>query len=238
MTDGDHQTAATGLARVIDLPDVEGGQQVVQAVRDKALPVPVRIRLRFRGRTLQALKAFAVVFAFASAAALRWFMEAPQRLDTLPSTPASFAASRHSLFLTSAIVLLSTAISLGGIFTWVLDYARVGLMLAAFAAPLRLALAVVSTAYGRFGLVTRPYFALTGRLPWRVLDFLDDASCRGILFQVGPAYLFRHERLLQSLLNEPPPEAHIAPGHDRGSSNRQTPTAQERKDGTEPSATN
>jgi hypothetical protein len=36
---------------------------------------------------------------------------------------------------------------------------------------------------------------LHGRLPWALTAFLDDASRRGVLRQVGAVYQFRHARL-------------------------------------------
>ncbi|GGM14369.1 hypothetical protein GCM10010129_68220 [Streptomyces fumigatiscleroticus] len=41
---------------------------------------------------------------------------------------------------------------------------------------------------------------LTGRLPWRLLDFLEDAHRRGILRQSGAFYQFRHARLQERLV--------------------------------------
>ncbi|HEX4811891.1 MAG TPA: NACHT domain-containing protein [Nonomuraea sp.] len=37
--------------------------------------------------------------------------------------------------------------------------------------------------------------ALTGQLPWRLMDFLDDAHRLGLLRAVGPVYQFRHAAL-------------------------------------------
>ncbi|MFI7446672.1 hypothetical protein ACIBQX_04155 [Nonomuraea sp. NPDC049714] len=37
--------------------------------------------------------------------------------------------------------------------------------------------------------------ALQRRLPWRVMDFLDDAHRLGLLRAVGPIYQFRHAAL-------------------------------------------
>lgn len=43
------------------------------------------------------------------------------------------------------------------------------------------------------------WFWLTGRLPWRLTAFLDEARRLGVLRLVGPAYQFRHLRLLEQL---------------------------------------
>lgn len=47
--------------------------------------------------------------------------------------------------------------------------------------------------------LARIWFTLSGKAPWRVLDFLEDAHQRGVLRQVGAAYEFRHQRLQEYL---------------------------------------
>ncbi|MEV0172712.1 NACHT domain-containing protein [Streptomyces sp. NPDC050803] len=54
------------------------------------------------------------------------------------------------------------------------------------------------SAAGRLA-VARFYFALTGVLPWRVMDFLGDAHRRGVLRQSGGLYRFRHIELRNRL---------------------------------------
>jgi NACHT domain-containing protein len=49
--------------------------------------------------------------------------------------------------------------------------------------------------WGRWLLVVRFWLPLTGRLPWRVAAFLQDAHHREVLRQSGAVYQFRHERL-------------------------------------------
>ncbi|MFD5892179.1 NACHT domain-containing protein [Streptomyces sp. NPDC060334] len=180
--------------------------------------------------------------AIAGTYMLRQFLEAPLKLDAVPSTPATLAAARHSLFLVSAIALVSTALGLGGAAVAAFHYAQWALMVVAFAAPARVATAVLSTAYGRFCFVTRPYFALTGRLPWPMVDFLDDAACRGVLRQVGPVYVFHHDLLIRALLDGSSSSRQDAIGRedDLGDDlgDGRAPGAGVRKGGTEePSAT-
>ncbi|MFC4070993.1 hypothetical protein [Actinoplanes subglobosus] len=43
--------------------------------------------------------------------------------------------------------------------------------------------------------VVRLWFAARGRLPWRLMSFLEDAARRGVLRRNGAVYQFRHERL-------------------------------------------
>ncbi|SCF21935.1 NACHT domain-containing protein [Micromonospora haikouensis] len=55
-------------------------------------------------------------------------------------------------------------------------------------------------AWFQFGMA-RIWLAAGGRLPWRVMRFLDDAYRRGVLRQVGATYQFRHARLQDHLAN-------------------------------------
>ncbi|MFJ6856474.1 NACHT domain-containing protein [Streptomyces werraensis] len=55
-----------------------------------------------------------------------------------------------------------------------------------------------SSAWGGFT-TARLYFWATGRLPWRLLPFLEDAHARGVLRQAGGVYRFRHVELRNRL---------------------------------------
>lgn len=55
-------------------------------------------------------------------------------------------------------------------------------------------------AWGWWLVLARIWLPLTGRLPWRVLTFLDDAYRRGVLRQAGAVYQFRHARLQAHLI--------------------------------------
>ena len=53
----------------------------------------------------------------------------------------------------------------------------------------------------------RAYLALRGKLPWKLLEFLEDAHRRGVLRQAGAVYQFRHielQRQLATVYEEPP----------------------------------
>ncbi|XVS68243.1 NACHT domain-containing protein [Actinosynnema sp. CA-299493] len=56
-----------------------------------------------------------------------------------------------------------------------------------------------ATAWGQWVVLSRVWLPLTGRLPWAVAAFLDDAHRRGVLRQSGAAYQFRHARLQEHL---------------------------------------
>ena len=51
--------------------------------------------------------------------------------------------------------------------------------------------------------VARAYLATAGRLPWRLVSFLEDAHARGVLRQACAAYQFRHVRLQERLACRP-----------------------------------
>ncbi len=65
------------------------------------------------------------------------------------------------------------------------------------------------SAWGRYT-VARIWLAATGRLPWRLMAFLEDAHRRGVLRQSGASFEFRHLRLRSHLAGDPaapPPPA-------------------------------
>jgi transcriptional regulator with XRE-family HTH domain/uncharacterized membrane protein len=55
------------------------------------------------------------------------------------------------------------------------------------------------TAWGQWVTLSRVWLPLTGRLPWAMVAFLDDAYQRGVLRQAGAVYQFRHARLQDHL---------------------------------------
>lgn len=67
-----------------------------------------------------------------------------------------------------------------------------------FALSYALATGLAETASGWFA-VTRWRLRSRGRLPWRLMDFLDDAHRRGVLRQVGASYQFSHASLQDRL---------------------------------------
>jgi hypothetical protein len=52
--------------------------------------------------------------------------------------------------------------------------------------------------------MARIWLPLTGRMPWAMTAFLDDAYQRGVLRQAGAVYQFRHARLQDHLINAVP----------------------------------
>ncbi|MER5267562.1 helix-turn-helix domain-containing protein [Actinosynnema sp. NPDC002837] len=55
------------------------------------------------------------------------------------------------------------------------------------------------TAWGQWVVFARIWLPLTGRVPWAVRAFLDDAYRRGVLRRAGAVYQFRHARLQDHL---------------------------------------
>ncbi|MFI5585354.1 TIR domain-containing protein [Amycolatopsis sp. NPDC051758] len=70
---------------------------------------------------------------------------------------------------------------------------------AILAIPFATVVLLAGKAWGRWLVLTRIWLPLTGRLPWRLVTFLEDAHGRGILRQVGAVYQFRHARLQEQL---------------------------------------
>ncbi|MFF5185955.1 hypothetical protein ACFY30_19645 [Streptomyces sp. NPDC000345] len=58
--------------------------------------------------------------------------------------------------------------------------------------------ALALSAWGRLG-TARIWLAVTGRAPWRLMRFLEDAHRRGVLRHSGALYEFRHVRLQERL---------------------------------------
>jgi transcriptional regulator with XRE-family HTH domain len=69
-----------------------------------------------------------------------------------------------------------------------------------------LGFALALTAWGRWVVLTRLWLPLTGRLPWAVIAFLDDACRRGVLRQAGGVYQFRHSHLQDHLAGVSQPQ--------------------------------
>lgn len=63
------------------------------------------------------------------------------------------------------------------------------------------------SAWGRL-LSVRCWLAPQGKIPWRLMTFLEDACERGVLRRSGPYYEFRHDRLFRNLLG---PHADVTP---------------------------
>jgi hypothetical protein len=129
-----------------------------------------------------------------------------RRLDDLtwPASPsADLRADRTATlvpplaFTLSAGLVLVVAAQVGDVAYWPPEVFT-GFALAAGTA---LNIALCASAWFRFAVV-RFLLAARGRLPWRLVPFLDDARGRGVLRQIGPVYEFRHAMLGDVLREE------------------------------------
>ncbi|MBV1945202.1 NACHT domain-containing NTPase [Streptomyces sp. BV129] len=77
------------------------------------------------------------------------------------------------------------------------------------------AAALALSAWGRFA-VARVWLAATGRLPWRLMAFLEDAHRRGVLRRSGACFEFRHLRLQSHLAGGGAPQARDGGGPVEG----------------------
>ncbi|HKS47452.1 MAG TPA: caspase family protein [Amycolatopsis sp.] len=71
------------------------------------------------------------------------------------------------------------------------------------------------TAWGQWVVLARIWLPLTGRMPWTVIAFLDDAYRRGVLRQAGAVYQFRHARLQDHLTRAFPARRDEQPASSR-----------------------
>ncbi|MEV0278742.1 hypothetical protein AB0I22_20480 [Streptomyces sp. NPDC050610] len=67
------------------------------------------------------------------------------------------------------------------------------------------------TAYGQWVALARIWLPLTGRVPWRLVAFLEDACKRDVLRRAGAVYQFRHARLQDHLATHHPRALSSAP---------------------------
>ncbi|MFE2125445.1 NACHT domain-containing protein [Streptomyces amritsarensis] len=68
---------------------------------------------------------------------------------------------------------------------------------------------LLGSAWGSYQ-VSRTWFCLTGRLPWRFWAFLDEAHERGVLRQTGAVHQFRHLKVQEQLGGRGEPSARSA----------------------------
>ncbi len=120
----------------------------------------------------------------------------------LPDAPAANLASVLRADRTATLVgALIAGVGVGTV-TWL----AAGPIWALMATPIG-AISVAGSASWTHFAVGRAWYGLTGRLPWRLMTYLEDAHKLGVLRQAGPVYQFRHARLRERLsfeLGRPP----------------------------------
>ncbi|WP_331769182.1 helix-turn-helix domain-containing protein (plasmid) [Embleya sp. NBC_00888] len=135
-------------------------------------------------------------------------LEAPVDLDSATSPLAMLRSNRTTAVRRALVVapIFILAIAFGGTLVstflqdplnWSLSYALAAGLLGGLAGALSHTFAF--TAWGQWLVFSRVWLPLTGKLPWAVTTFLDDAYHRGVLRQVGAVYQFRHARLQDHL---------------------------------------
>jgi hypothetical protein len=119
----------------------------------------------------------------------------------------SLTTGREGWHKTPAQVSAGIRGRLGDLIGEITSALRFGLVAGlAFGLVAGFAAAAAGTSWGQFTIL-RAWLAVRGRLPLRLMAFLDDAHRRGVLRQAGAAYQFRHARL-QDHLAATSPTAH------------------------------
>ncbi|WP_268872281.1 TIR domain-containing protein [Kutzneria albida] len=110
-------------------------------------------------------------------------------------------ADRNSALLKSASYLTVTALLMGALFP-TLTGNRLDLLTGVLSGSILAVAALAGKAWGRWLVIARFWLPLTGRVPWRLVAFLNDAHQRGVLRQAGAVYQFRHAKLQKHLANK------------------------------------
>ncbi|MFD8079211.1 NACHT domain-containing protein [Streptomyces sp. NPDC059718] len=116
------------------------------------------------------------------------------------SSPLASLKADRATVITRGFSLTALGAGITLLLAWLLDLVAEAPQFAALAvvwAPVG-PLTISLSAWGWL-LTTRLWLCLTGRLPWRLMAFLDDAHRRGVLRQAGAVYQFRHARLQEQL---------------------------------------
>lgn len=152
------------------------------------------------------------------AAGLMAWLEAPLDIEAAPTPRRLLAANRKTMLLQWLMIgpLFGFVAAVGAkLFVELSNGSLWGITLVStLAQGLRLGLVIALggglgamlslTAWGQWMVLARIWLPLTGRLPWRVMTFLEDAhQRRGVLRQAGAFYQFRHIRLQEHFLRPP-----------------------------------
>ena len=137
----------------------------------------------------------------AIATALRFSLGSPVELSRPPSPEATMARDRALV----GLVCLVFGVGVGTAAALLFGGGRTGMVWLGFSsgALLGFVLAVMSRNWWWFT-VARAWLAMRGRVPYRLLEFLDDAHKLGVLRQVGARYQFRHARIQDHLAKDSP----------------------------------
>lgn len=154
-----------------------------------------------------------LVFALAAGSVLGLTAALESPLDvTTAANPVSLLETNRTIVVRQAVVLALMLMVAIGVLGVVVVNALQGLLGELVWSPLGgLVIGVIGgltgavsytagfTAWGQWVLLARFWLPLTGRLPWEMIEFLDDAYHRGVLRKAGAVYQFRHARLQDHL---------------------------------------
>jgi hypothetical protein len=126
-------------------------------------------------------------------------IEAPMHIETVVSPVSLLKSNRANAIVYLFVGMLVLSVEFGlvnGVMRGPLTGLEVGLV---FGLEVTLGAGagygMILTSWGRWVALARLWLPLTGRLPWAVVAFLEDAHRRGALRQAGAVYQFRHARL-------------------------------------------
>ncbi|MFB7270648.1 NACHT domain-containing protein [Streptomyces sp. NPDC056244] len=129
-------------------------------------------------------------------------LETPIDIRRAVSAWGLLTANRNNAFLHTLVWMIVFGVPAGLLIGFVSEPVR-GLVFgieAAFGGGLGYGLSF--TAWGQWVALSRVWLPLTGRLPWAVITFLDDARQRGVLRQSGAFYQFRYPELQYHLVEQ------------------------------------
>ncbi|GLY55016.1 hypothetical protein [Lentzea sp. NBRC 102530] len=116
---------------------------------------------------------------------------------TAPINPrSSLAADRTATIFVGTTVFLTTIVVFSAVYRSRDEFTGASLVYVIGMAAAVMCVWPMAGAWIDFT-VARIWFALCRKLPWHLMDFLEEAHERGVLRQVGAAYEFRHQRLQQ-----------------------------------------
>ncbi len=150
--------------------------------------------------------AFAVVVlavGIGAPVALTGWLQTPVGGDEPSSPVSSLRADRRATLAAASVASLALGVMLASLTVLLIDegsgWGALPVETALTMVPLLPVAAFASGSSWLTFLAARAWLGLTGRLPWRLMAFLEDAHRRGVFRQTGTTYQFRHARLQDEL---------------------------------------
>lgn len=196
LSTGSYTNVRAGMANGVFADDTDLQDELPPRVEDWLFTVPPR-------RLFEAALTFGLAFGLSigvitgvAAGVHRW-LATPVDIARAAGPLAGLRSDRATA-VTRGIVVMGFGTTLG-IFllrSMPMSETSVGLPMVVWL-PVGM-LAIALSAWGWL-LVVRLWLCGTGRLPWRLMAFLDEAHRRGVLRQAGAVYQFRHARLQEQI---------------------------------------